>query len=194
MLGCNAKPFTRHYDLERHFKTIHQNVTIVEFNCDYIKCPHKEPFRKDHCREHYREFHAEDLIKRNPFRQSKSKFRQRKPETVEEFLASRLDNLNLTWWRCTKCLQRVKLNDHGYTCPACKMACEPERVVCRENDRKLRNNERAADSTSDYSSVPSSYVTACGQCENTWVPDETDPTLWHSCPRCRPSVEETMHY
>jgi hypothetical protein len=153
--NCKAKPFTRHYDLERHFVTIHQadkekageeqdrkeQGEKVLMNCDYKKCGHTAPFRKDHCREHYREYHTEDLIKRGQPKPSKPKNSKKKLETVEEFLAARIENLNLNWWRCNKCIQRVHVNPDGYTCPNCNLACEPERVTFRENEARRRENE-----------------------------------------------------
>lgn len=214
MPGCKAKPFTRHYDLERHFATVHQGGKEqgspeqgkepgekdqgekVHMNCDYTKCTHQEPFRKDHCREHYREFHSEDLIKRGQPKSSKAKNSKKKTETVEEFMACRIKNLNLKWWRCSKCVQRVYLNLNGYTCPTCNQACEPERVDWREDKRKnlpsSANNAKAADSTLVFRSAETNYVTGCGECENTWLPDENDDNVWVSCPRCRPGFRETM--
>jgi len=200
MPECKAKPFTRHYDLERHFATLHQGDKErgdkSPVYCDYPKCPHKEGFRKDHCREHYREYHAEDLIKRSQPKHTKPKRGHKKPETIEEFIAPRLRNLDLSWWRCSKCVQRVKVNDHGYTCPGCHGACEPQRVESRQRFLKSGNNEsskteRDADSTTEYISGPSSYTTGCGQCQDTWLPDKKDRNLWVSCPRCRPGIKET---
>jgi hypothetical protein len=193
---CKAKPFTRHYDLERHFLTIHQvdkergEKSLVY--CDYTKCPHKEGFRKDHCREHYREYHAEDLIKRSQPKHSKPRRGHKKPETVEEFMASRLRNIEHSWWRCSKCVQRVKINDHGFTCPGCRVACEPERVEWRQKALKSGNNEsskteRGAGSTTGYTSGPSSYTKRCVQCQGTWLPNKKDPNVWLTCPRCRPT-------
>lgn len=207
MPGCQARPFTRHYDLERHFSTMHKasneqdgekqdnkdQSDKVHFLCDYKKCIHTDPFRKDHCREHYREYHSEDLIKRGQPKHGKHKNSKKRPETVEEFLASRIKGLNLSWWRCVKCLQRVQVNSDGYTCSTCKLPCESERVTFRENARKSMNDSRTADSISGFDAPPMSYViTGCGQCENTWLPDENDDNLWVSCPSCRPGVKETM--
>ena len=189
MPSCKAKPFTRHYDLERHFK-IHGGDN-GQVNCDYKRCSHTEPFRKDHCREHYREYHAEDLVKRGSPKHSKSKQGQ-KSETVEEFLAARINNINLSWWRCSKCVKRVQVNDHGYKCPKCNIDCEPVRVAWREKALASSKGSQAVDSITGFSSVSSNYVTGCGQCENTWLPDEEDPNLWVSCPICRPDVTETM--
>jgi hypothetical protein len=214
VLGCPAKPFTRHYDLERHFITRHQadkekkgeekgsdeplkeQSEKVLMKCDYKKCSHTALLRKDHCREHYREFHTEDLIKRGQPKHSKPKSNKKKPETNEEFLASRCQNLKLGWFRCSKCIQRVQINLNGYKCPTCNLACEPERVTCRENERKRRKNASSpANSSSDFVSAEMDYVvTSCLQCENTWLPDESDESLWIPCPRCRPGESETLRF
>jgi hypothetical protein len=120
--------------------------------CDYPKCPHKTRFRKDHCREHYREYHNEDLLKRSKPSAEKhkkekdrkeadkknSKRSQDKPEAVEEFLATRR-HTDLSWWRCTKCIARVKVNPDGYMCSTCNIACEPERAAWR----KKKEQEKA---------------------------------------------------
>jgi hypothetical protein len=177
--NCKAKPFTRHYDLERHF-AIHRDFSDYEEHyCDYKKCPHKEPFRKDHAREHYREYHSEDIIKRGMPKRTKPMHGQKKPvkkpETVEEFLAARLNSINLRWWRCSKCLRRVRANDDGYICPTCRIACEPERVAWRGEALAPGRNPQAGDSNTTPNLDQLGYMSGCGQCENTWLPDKKGP-------------------
>lgn len=167
-MHCKAKPFTRHYDLERHFKTVHptdeEQGGKAHLHCDYKKCTYTEPFRKDHCREHYREYHSEDLIKRGqPGRNSGLKHRKQSPEAVGEFLAALVMNVSLNWWRCSRCVQRVPVNSHGYTCPRCNLSCEPERVAWREEARKPpANNAAAANLTLGFGSAHSNYFPGCG--------------------------------
>jgi hypothetical protein len=189
--GCLSKPFTRHYGLERHFVTVHQGQGQGETGlfCDYEKCPSKQPLRKDSCRQHYREYHAEDLIKRGNSKPKPGKVNRstRKPETAEKFLAARTDHINLRWWRCSKCMRRVRVGDDGYVCP-CKAVCEPERVAWREKARKSGTPARAAGSTAGFSSDPLDYWTACEKCGDMWLPDKRDPQPWVSCPRCRAGV------
>jgi hypothetical protein len=129
VLNCKSKPFTRHCDLERHFRTVHKDDRD-QIYCDYSSCLHKDSFRKDHCREHYREYHREDLIKLG-----------KNFKTVEDSLAGRLDNIDLNWWRCCKCIQRVNVSAHGYTCPDCKVICEPWRVAWRDKASISKNSE-----------------------------------------------------
>jgi Zn finger protein HypA/HybF involved in hydrogenase expression len=162
--------------------------------CDYPKCLHEGTFRKDHCRAHYRKYHNEDLLnqsrqstekdkpkKEKPKKEKESKRSQDKPETVEEFLASRR-NINLSWWRCYKCIKRVNVETDKYMCPRCIVPCEPERVAWRQTLAEKNSQSTSA------------YVTGCGECENMWLPDENDSGLWVSCPKCRPGVEETMRF
>jgi hypothetical protein len=179
MPDCNAQPFSRHYDLERHFGLIHRDKPGQK-NCDYSKCPNTTRFRKDHCREHYREYHNEDLLKRSKPSTEKdrkgkdkknSKRSQDKPETVEEFLATHR-HMDLSWWRCSKCVARVKVNTDEYTCPRCNLPCEPKRVAWRKK------------------AITSAKSLSCGECENTWLTDENnDMTLWIPCAICRPGVK-----
>ncbi|KAK7937590.1 SET and WW domain protein [Apiospora aurea] len=57
--GC-TKSFNRNTDLQRHIQNAHYKVE-TPILCDYPKC--KYPIsRKDHYREHLREYHREDLV------------------------------------------------------------------------------------------------------------------------------------
>ncbi|KAG5932397.1 hypothetical protein E4U60_005271 [Claviceps pazoutovae] len=65
--GCNARPFKRRADLDRHYKHRHAaEGQKLSFNCDYPHCNRrKDPFhRLDHFRDHLREFHKENIQKR----------------------------------------------------------------------------------------------------------------------------------
>ncbi|KAI0881755.1 uncharacterized protein GGS22DRAFT_55924 [Annulohypoxylon maeteangense] len=117
---CNATPFKRKADLQRHYLHRHRNANQKKpFPCDWKKCQRsKEPFyRLDHCREHYRDFHMEDLIPRGSSKEA------------TEWWNSR--NVDPKWWRCAKCLSRIPIDSKRFECANCKTTCEPER-------RKLR--------------------------------------------------------
>lgn len=76
------------------------------------------PFgRKDHCRDHYRTFHKEDLCRRNG-KEDPGWFDDR--------------NISTGWWRCTKCLKRVSYRECGWECNDCEQRLEPERVNARK--------------------------------------------------------------
>ncbi|KAI2467009.1 hypothetical protein F4781DRAFT_328172 [Annulohypoxylon bovei var. microspora] len=117
---CNASPFKRKADLQRHYLHRHRDPNQKRpFPCDWKKCQRsKEPFyRLDHCREHYRDYHNEDLLRRGSNKES------------SEWWDSR--NVDPKWWRCAKCLSRISIDSKRFECPKCKTTCEPER-------RKLR--------------------------------------------------------
>jgi len=121
---CNNRVFGRSADLERHNKMIHTKETEKKpFYCDYKKCPrHKTAFfRQDHFRDHLRDQHKEDLIRRSV-----------KPD--QAWWESRNHRSLRGWWRCNRCLaQRVDIATSGYSCPACGNSCEPERKRFRES-------------------------------------------------------------
>ncbi|AEO59225.1 hypothetical protein MYCTH_2307326 [Thermothelomyces thermophilus ATCC 42464] len=115
--GCNNGA-SRQADLERHYKIMHlADDEKVRYFCDYKKCPrHKAPFfRQDHFRDHLREYHKEDLLRRGN-------------KGDDEWWSSRSPHaLYNGWWRCSRCLIRVRLDKDGFTCPDCSGSCEKER-------------------------------------------------------------------
>ncbi|KAI1105104.1 hypothetical protein F4804DRAFT_153195 [Jackrogersella minutella] len=117
---CNASPFKRKADLQRHYLHRHRDASQKKpFPCDWKKCQRaKEPFyRLDHCREHYRDYHLEDMCRRGPNKETNEWWKSRKVDPK--------------WWRCPKCLSRISIDNKGFDCAKCKTTCEPER-------RKLR--------------------------------------------------------
>ncbi|KAI1439250.1 hypothetical protein GGR50DRAFT_10653 [Xylaria sp. CBS 124048] len=121
--GC-TRSFRRKADLERHLKNLHRQAeSRDQFYCDYKKCDRAQvPFhRHDHKREHYRDVHLEDLMRRGP------------PDKQNaEWWRSR--DTNPKWWRCSRCLCRVRVEKHNYECPnpECKASCETERIAHRK--------------------------------------------------------------
>lgn len=117
--GCKQKGFGRAADLERHHKIVHlADDEKKKFLCDYKRCPrHELPFyRQDHFRDHLRDFHKEDLLRRGN-------------KADEKWWKSRATYAIFNnWWRCNRCLvTRVNLKTDGYVCPKCSMHCETER-------------------------------------------------------------------
>jgi len=117
--GCKQKGFGRAADLERHHKMVHlADEEKKKFLCDYKRCPrHELPFfRQDHFRDHLRDFHKEDLLRRGN-------------KADEKWWKSRAASaISNNWWRCNRCLvTRVNLKTDGYVCPKCSMHCETER-------------------------------------------------------------------
>lgn len=117
--GCSVKPFKRRADLDRHYKHRHACESRKQsYNCDYPRCSRRrDPFhRLDHFRDHLREYHKEDIEKRGG-------------PVNEGWLEER--RVSSTWWRCSKCLKRVAINDYGYECPHCKTTCQAKRKEAR---------------------------------------------------------------
>jgi hypothetical protein len=125
MLGdCSQKAFARSADLDRHYQQVHKPKSKgTGLYCDYKPCSRSQsPFyRKDHFRDHLREYHNEDLFHRNG------------RENVDWVLTR---NVSAYSWRCTKCLIRVSIREHGFVCPSCNVLCEVERKKAREVMRR----------------------------------------------------------
>ncbi|KAI8719881.1 hypothetical protein NCS52_00770400 [Fusarium sp. LHS14.1] len=122
--GCNAKPFKRNADLQRHYKNVHNPDSTKEAHfCDHLRCTRvSEPFRRrDHLRDHLRGYHREDIGKRGTI-------------ANEESLEDRYYSNN--WWRCSRCLIRVYVAKDKFKCPECKGLCEPKRVEKRMEKRQ----------------------------------------------------------
>ncbi|KAH6617261.1 hypothetical protein F5144DRAFT_499089 [Chaetomium tenue] len=120
--GCKHMA-RRQADLDRHFKIMHlADDQKTRYLCDYPKCGrHITPFyRQDHFRDHLREYHREDLVRRGS-------------KGDEEWWSDRNpDALKNGWWRCTRCLVKVRHKKNGYSCPGCKTRCEKERQQYRQ--------------------------------------------------------------
>ncbi|OTB09196.1 hypothetical protein M426DRAFT_134311 [Hypoxylon sp. CI-4A] len=136
---CEASPFKRKADLQRHYLHKHRAPAQKQaYPCDWKRCQRsRDPFyRLDHCREHYRDFHQEDLVRRGGSSSSSSSANNNKSSSSSSSSAESRDwwknrNVDVRWWRCSKCLARIAIDDLGFECPRCNIACEPER-------RKLR--------------------------------------------------------
>lgn len=123
--------FSRSADLTRHYSRLHISDEKKEsIYCDYSHCDRaKNPFgRKDHWRDHLRDFHKEDM----------SRPKDTNEETIKEtWRAER--NINIKWWRCSKCLTRTNISRDGWKCPGCKQDCEDERITARTGEVKTES-------------------------------------------------------
>ncbi|KFY77232.1 hypothetical protein V499_03326 [Pseudogymnoascus sp. VKM F-103] len=174
---CTSKPVKRPFDLERHFTTVHGKGNSERQFCDYSKCKHKEAFdRKDHCREHYREYHREDLVKKTH-------------RDVVQWLQDR--NVVMGWWRCSKCLKRNQ-TEAGWKCGGkCNQMCERSRITARNSRLQAAElTEVAEQPAAAGASQP--FVQGCGNCESGWFPDEANPHNWVACLVCKPEASEEM--
>ena len=134
-------------DLDRHTRQVHSADNKEEkgrFHCDHGRCTSKPLGREDHCRDHYRDYHKEDLVKRGL-----------NPERVAEWLRAR-PGVDLRWWRCDKCLKRVIVETNGWECPECNRPCEIERKEYRiakmeKSKQKGRNDKGDEENTENDS-------------------------------------------
>ncbi|KAG9255745.1 uncharacterized protein F5Z01DRAFT_673040 [Emericellopsis atlantica] len=99
------KAFKRRADLSRHITHMH-SVPTQNYPCDYSRCSRRQdPFhRRDHYRDHLREFHREDIEKRGV-------------DEGEAWYQGR--NVVKAWWRCGRCLCRVSVGRSGFECHEC---------------------------------------------------------------------------
>ena len=129
--GCSSKPFKRKADLERHYQNVHRKASAKKsYPCDYRRCLRSTEYfyRLDHCRDHYREYHKEDLCRRA----GPSLISHPNPSIVggkkresRQWWADRAPGKK--WWRCSKCLRRVYIDLDGFECRNCRSICEMER-------------------------------------------------------------------
>ncbi|KAH6663458.1 kinase-like domain-containing protein [Halenospora varia] len=131
-------------DLAQHYKDAHPPIIENEsYPCDYTTCKRADDefSRKDAYRDHLREFHLEDMPKRH-----------RSTKREKEWLASRI--VSPWWWRCARCLLRLDVKQHGWTCNDCKQECEPERVQLRQrsiwNSATSSGSQNSSETTLSY--------------------------------------------
>ncbi|KAI6480927.1 hypothetical protein MCOR18_004960 [Pyricularia oryzae] len=138
--GCNSV-FDRHANLTRHMAKSKKHALAEgsagkpeTYNCGFRTCQRagRDAIpRKDHCREHLRNFHKQDLYKRG--------------EKVEiSWLQECL--IDKSYWYCNKCLARNSTVgvSSPWSCQRCGTNCEPERVNIRLQleDQKLATGPR----------------------------------------------------
>ena len=130
--GCQ-KTFNRPADLERHYKNTHASEEVIDrYECDYPNCErYSQPFRrKDHFRDHLRDYHKEDIAiaPRRLTPTASDSEQKRLHEEREAWEAERI-----RWWRCARCLTRVEVFIDGYECRTCNLPLETDRQDRRRN-------------------------------------------------------------
>jgi hypothetical protein len=162
--GCQLKkPFNRAADLERHYRNVHASESQRErYQCDYSKCDRAaDPFtRKDHYRDHLRDYHKEDL---GQAKGAKKEDRPKWERAQKAWLAER--NINRNWWRCAKCLSRVRAAEEGWECQRCNETCEPERQMTRGEPIAFPYDSFQADCPSCNCSVTTRSQEQCSDTE-----------------------------
>ncbi|EPE08207.1 transcription factor c2h2 [Ophiostoma piceae UAMH 11346] len=157
--GDCSNSFSRQADLERHIDHVHtEDGKKKRFECDYPDCQRKKaPFhRKDHFRDHLRDQHKEDIPKRgsnanqivrhdngsdrSSGKASASSGKTAKKESEDELVPDAAPHRELKdcviqpeWWRCSRCLKRVRVEEHKWTCPTCKGRIEQTRQMFRSS-------------------------------------------------------------
>jgi hypothetical protein len=181
--GCPGKQsiFSRPADLERHYKNVHaQAEEKTSFPCDYPKCERATmPFvRKDHFRDHLRDFHKEDIGCAKGEKTTTNKEKWLASQNI--WLAERV--ISLKHWRCARCLVKIYVASHGWDCERCKSSCEQERKDSRmklaPQTELMEGLEENTEYVYDNTGIGSAF-TDCDICQNSrWVFNETK---WVGC-------------
>jgi hypothetical protein len=154
------------------------------YKCDHPRCERaKDPFtRKDHYRDHMRDFHMEDL---GQAKGAKKLDRQKWERDQEAWLAER--RISPNWWRCAKCLSRVYVKEEGWECRKCNAACEAERKAAR---RRMRSEAATSSGPSATPLNPlNPFQPGCWSCHGIgWIDDLS------ACPKCSALTEPSSYY
>jgi hypothetical protein len=166
--------YSRPADLERHYKNCHAPTEKDSFPCDYLKCPRsQDPFtRKDHFRDHLRDFHKEDIGAAKVGAKARNhKNGQEYAKLQEVWLKERV--IPHWWWRCARCLVRVDVRTQGWECSSCKSPCEEERM--RRRNLRAAKEEQAGFEADYMGSMETAYhadeypsysgIQDCGVCQ-----------------------------
>lgn len=197
------EPFGRQADLERHLKNVHGSPD--SFPCPHNPCLNNRHVvenaftRKDHLRDHLRDFHQEDIGSAKGEKNARSTADKRKwAKEQEKWVASR--KISASHWRCAKCLVRKSVAKHGWHCGECNQPCEPERVDRRRRLAPTPGGEAQFDmdgvgdvvrgESQLQQQVYSQFTaTTCRTCYgNEWVDDGYGK--WEPCPTC--SYQDTQ--
>ena len=168
--GGTRPVFARWADLIRHYTRIHAREK-ESIPCDYQNCTRaKDPFgRKDHYRDHLRDFHKEDMSRPSVSKKGVDKEAWRRERRVNE-----------RWWRCSKCLIRINVSKNGWKCSTCKVECDEERRVART--KGLEGNEEAKYEDKVEVEAPTQPYSECRVCDGNGYVDLGNG--WKECLYC----------
>lgn len=169
---CTGKQsvFGRPADLERHYKNVHSDSKDTFF-CNFTKCPRsQDPFgRKDHYRDHLRDFHKEDIGCAKGEKSFRDKQDKREWHRAQKaWLAERV--ISSKHWRCARCLFKNYVAQAGWDCLSCKIPCEEARIRARQrlgSDRQTPEDPTEVTMTNGY--APPVPYGSCGTCNGGWV-------------------------
>ncbi|KAE9378203.1 hypothetical protein N431DRAFT_174978 [Stipitochalara longipes BDJ] len=189
---CNGKQnvFSRPADLERHYKNVHASNKDA-FPCDYAKCPRsQDPFtRKDHYRDHLRDFHKEDIGAAKGEKLSGERNKQKWQKAQKIWLAER--NISHRYWRCAKCLVKNYVIQQGFECSSCKNLCEEDRANVR---RKLASERQTPEDPSEITIADTTQYAApyCGTCNDSTYLDNGNGA-YVPCHVCQPAPVQVQY-
>ena len=82
-------------------------------------------------RDHYKDYHKEDVGHPKCTRNNgKDMHRKERRKAEAEWWDER--KIDPHWWRCPKCLVRIKVDEKSWECDVCKLPCENERIDARQ--------------------------------------------------------------
>jgi hypothetical protein len=162
--------FSRPADLERHYKNVHaSSPEKVSFPCDYSKCERALiPFtRKDHYRDHLRDFHMEDI---GSAKGEKKMDRKKWLAAQKIWVAER--KISAKHWRCAKCLIKHYIAYDGWECEPCKTTCEQDRINARQKLAPKTEIMEEMGTDVQYNKTSTSSITGyngCDTCQSGWI-------------------------
>jgi hypothetical protein len=156
-----------------------------QFPCDYASCQRTRPpfTRKDHYRDHLRDYHKEDLgCAKGERNTEKSKWLKNQKAWIEE------RKIMASWWRCHKCLTRIIISKSGWECQDCKATCDKERAGRIEVVRAREAPKiSAASAPVDFDD---SFLANCSACnDSAWIWN-CNANNYEACTVCHPNLEQ----
>jgi hypothetical protein len=147
------------------------------------------PFtRKDHFRDHLRDYHKEDIggPKGERFLEEKAWLASQKAWVEER-------KIEASWWRCPKCLCRVQIVKYGYECYECDTPFDTDRTSRVEARRQAPDSVGNSRLDNYRHGTALAYPTNCSVCNDTAL-------VWNmngecdACPICQPTLEQSSSY
>ena len=149
------------------------------------------PFtRKDHFRDHLRDYHKEDIgaAKGERFLEKTAWLASQKAWVEER-------KIEASWWRCPKCLCRVQIAKYGYECCRCETPFDTDRTRRVEAIRTAPDSvdNSGTDDSQWQCSTAMAYPTICSVCNDTAFVWNMNGG-WDTCPICQPAVEQSSNF
>jgi len=85
----------------------------IEMSCDYAQCSSRSRLPKKEIRQHYIDFHNEDLIK------------------PSASIPAAVSGTGPRWWRCWSCLQKIQPDTPEQTCENCRTTSDATGIAAR---------------------------------------------------------------